>query len=460
MAKIISQLEITNMGREGIAYGCSEQGKKIYVENGVVGDICDVQIYQKQKGNYIGKAIYFHKRSDLRQEPVCAHFGLCGGCRWQFVNYGQQLLWKQELVQELFTGIVNVPIPPVLPAPQTLFYRNKLEFSATNDRWLTAAELEQAIGDKNALGFHVPHRWGKIFQVDKCYLQPDPSNPIRLAVQRIAIELGMTFYNPVTQRGTLRNVIIRTSSLGEVMVIIVFYPDQLELQTALLSQLQQKFPAITSLYAVHNAKANDSIYDCELSLFAGQPYIVEKIGDLRFAITPKSFFQVNTSQAERLFQVVLDFAALKSNEIVYDLYCGTGAISLIVARHSRKVVGIELIPDAIGDAQFNATLNQITNAEFLTGDLQTILTPELISHQGQPDVVITDPPRSGMTNKVLSRLLAMSPRQIIYVSCNPATQARDVQILSSKYRVTKIQPVDMFPQTPHVENVVLLEAIA
>lgn len=452
------------MSPEGIAYGWSEQGKKIYVENGVIGDICDVKIYKREKGSYTGKAIYFHKRSDLRLEPICPHFGLCGGCRWQFVSYEQQLLWKQELVQELF----DIPIPPVLPAPQTLFYRNKLEFSATNDRWVTELESPELTGNKsvgeapeaNALGFHVPHRWAKIFQVDTCYLQPDPSNSLRLAIKEIAEELGITFYNPVQQIGTLRNVTIRTSSTGQVMVIIAFYPDQLEQQIALLSRLYQRFPTITSLYSVQNAKGNDSIYDCELSLFAGQPYIMEKIGDLSFAITPKSFFQVNTSQAERLFQLVLEFAQLNNNETVYDLYCGTGAISLTAARHSQKVVGIELIADAIRDAKFNAELNNITNVEFITGDLQTISIPNLVCQYGQPDVVITDPPRSGMTNKVIAQLLTIAPAKIIYVSCNPVTQARDVKNLLHKYHVRKIQPLDMFPQTAHVENVLLLEAMS
>ncbi|MFN3927876.1 MAG: 23S rRNA (uracil(1939)-C(5))-methyltransferase RlmD [Pseudanabaenaceae cyanobacterium] len=455
-AVVIPKLVITNMGREGIPYGYSEQGRKIYVKDAVVGDICDVQIFKQVKGARIGKAIHFYRRSALRIEPVCAHFSICGGCQWQFVSYEQQLQWKWELVKELFAPLTDIEIPSVLPSPQTLFYRNKLEFSATSDRWLTEAETAVEITNKNALGYHVPDRWSKIFQVNQCYLQPDPSNQIRLVVKELAEKLGMTFYNPITQIGTLRNVIIRTSTTGQVMVIIAFYPSQLELQSVLLAELIRAIPSITSLYSVQNAKGNDTIYNCELSLVAGQPHIIEKLGDLQFAITPKSFFQVNTPQAIKLFQTVLDFAQVTSKDLIYDLYCGTGAISLFVAPHACQVIGIELIPDAIQDAKLNAELNHITNVEFLTGDLQITLQPELIKKYGQPDLVITDPPRSGMTPKVIQQLLTILPQKIIYVSCNPVSQARDVQLLLTKYQISQIQPVDMFPQTAHVENIVLL----
>jgi 23S rRNA (uracil1939-C5)-methyltransferase len=454
---IIPQLAIVGMGREGLAYGVNESGRKIYVENGTVGDRGVVQVFKRMKGASLGKIIDWHERSSQRIEPICEHFSLCGGCKWQFVDYAQQLIWKQQFIEEEFRELTDLAVPPVVPSPQIYFYRNKLEFSATNDRWLNEIEQGQSIASKNALGYHVPNRWARIFDVCCCHLQPDPSNAIRQFVKELAEKLGIDFYDLHQQTGTLRNLIVRTSSMGELMVILSFYPTQNELQLELLDQLLAKFPQITSLYSVQNSKGNDTIYDCSLSLYAGKPYIIEKLGELEFAITPKSFFQVNCSQANRLVQIVKDFSQITPDQIVYDLYCGTGTIALSIAHLAKQVIGIELVEDAIKDAKFNAELNHISNVNFLVGDMKDIFQSTTTTHYGKPDLVITDPPRSGMMPIVIQQLLAILPTKIIYVSCNPATQARDIKLLTDKYQITNLQALDMFPQTAHVENIVALE---
>jgi len=455
----ILSLEITAMGGDGLAFGYTATGRKIAVENATVGDICDVKIVQRKRGISIGRAVHFHKYSPHRIAPVCAHFDLCGGCRWQFASYDQQLVWKQDFVRDSFRslGFNDIEIAPVLPSPQVYFYRNKLEFSASDDRWLDIPELGQEVTSKNALGFHVPNRWSKIFQVNYCHLQTDPSNQIRQTVQQIAEAIELDFYNPVSQTGTLRNLIIRTTNTGQVMVIVQFYPRQLDKQEQLIEQFLQVCPTMHSLYTVQNDKGNDTFYDCDTVLRWGQPYIVEELHGLKFAITPKSFFQVNPAQAENLLTVIQKFAQLTNQEIVYDLYAGTGTISLILAKQAKQVLGIELVPDAVRDAHRNKELNNLDHVDFVAGDMKEMLQPATIAQYGKPHLIVTDPPRSGMHPQVIQQLLELDAPRLIYVSCNPVSQARDIQLLGAKYRITAMQPIDMFPQTAHVENVVLLE---
>ncbi len=459
--KIVPNLAITAMDASGLAYGTTQTGQKILVQKGMVGDVCDVQIIQRKKGVSIAKIINLICPSSDRIAPPCQHFDICGGCQWQFAQYRQQLQWKKAFVESAFSkyGIDQLPIAEVLPSPNTYYYRNKLEFSATSDRWLDEQELAQEITDKNALGYHVPNRWSKIFDVQFCHLQAEPSNAIREAVRHLAKQHNLSFYNPITQQGTLRNLVIRNTSLGELMVIVQFYPSERDKQEFLLHGLLERFPEITSLYSVENSKGNDTFYDCELKLHFGKAYITEQIGDLKFAITPKSFFQINSDQAYNLFSVVKDYAQVGSNSIVYDLYSGTGAIALFVARSAQRVIGIESVQDAVLDAQRNALLNQIDNVHFLAGDMKDIFSEASINKYGRPDIVISDPPRCGMHQQVIEKLLDILPQRIVYVSCNPETQARDIRLLLSKYQIICMQPVDMFPQTAHVENVVLLEKL-
>lgn len=457
--KFINSLAVTAMDCSGLAYGWSNSGRKILVENAMVGDICDVQIVQRQKGKSIAKIVGFVSRSPQRIEPLCHHFSICGGCKWQFAEYRQQLLWKHEFVQQAFEkyNIKHLAVPDVLPAPNIYYYRNKLEFSATSDRWLYEHELEQDQLDKNALGYHVPNRWSKIFDVVYCHLQPEPSNTIRETVKKLAKQLNMSFYNPVTQTGTLRNLVVRHTSLGELMVIVQFSPSESEKQELLLQNLRNSFPQISSLYSVENAKGNDTFYDCQLKLHSGKEYIIEQIGDLQFAITPKSFFQVNSAQAFNLFSVVKNFAQATQASVVYDLYSGTGVIALFLAKNAKQVIGIESVKDVVLDAQRNAQINHIDNVQFLAGDMKDQFSEATFNTYGQPDVVITDPPRSGMHQQVIQQLLDVASPRIVYVSCNPETQARDISLMQKQYQIVNVQPVDMFPQTPHVENVVLLE---
>jgi len=459
--KIIASLAVKAMDCSGLAYGLSNSGRIILVENAMVGDVCDVQIVQRKKGASIAKIVNFVSKSPQRIEPLCHHFSICGGCKWQFAEYPQQLLWKREFVQQAFAKYhLNHPaIPDVLPSPNIYYYRNKLEFSATSDRWLYEHEQGQSHLDTNALGYHVPNCWSKIFDVVYCHLQPEPSNAIREAVKNLARQLNMSFYNPFTQTGTLRNLVVRNTSIGELMVIVQFYPSESDKQELLLRSLQNNFPQITALYSVENAKGNDTFYDCELKLYSGREYIIEQIGDLQFAITPKSFFQVNSAQAFHLFSLVKDFAQVTQASVVYDLYSGTGAIALFLARHAKQVIGIESVKDAVLDAQRNAQMNNIDNVQFLAGDMKDVFSEPTMHIYGQPDVVITDPPRSGMHQQVIQQLLDTAPPRLVYVSCNAETQARDISLMQEQYQIVKMQPVDMFPQTPHVENIILLERV-
>jgi 23S rRNA (uracil1939-C5)-methyltransferase len=459
---ILEQLLITDIAAEGKCIARSGD-MVIFVEGAVApGDVVDVRIVKKKKNFAEGVPVHFHTYTSQRTEPFCPHFGLCGGCKWQHIPYEVQLKYKQQQVVDNLERIAKVSLPvvqPILPSTQTTYYRNKLEFTFSSHRWLTDDEIHsQDQLDKRALGFHIPKRFDKILDIQHCYLQADPSNAIRLAIKDYARQQNLPFFELVKQEGFLRTMVIRTTTTGEVMLIIQFaYDDQPAIQ-GLLSFIQQQFPVITSLQYVINSKKNDTFQDLGIVSFAGLPYITERMEDLQFRVGPKSFYQTNAHQAYELYQIARNFANLQGPEIVYDLYTGTGTIANFVARRASKVIGLEYVEMAIEDAKVNSEINGIQNTEFFAGDIRDLLTDAFLDTHGRPDVVITDPPRAGMDEKVTRMLLTAHPQKIVYVSCNPATQARDIAILDEKYAVTAIQPVDMFPHTYHVENVALLEA--
>lgn len=457
------KVTITDVGAEGKSL--AKIGEKVvFTTLAAPGDVVDLQVIKVRKNYEEAKIVKFHHYAEQRVTPFCKHFGICGGCKWQFIPYEQQLTFKHKQVEDQLRRIGKLEIPPVNPvlgSEQTTFYRNKLEFTFSNSRWLTEEEIlsQKEIPQKNALGFHVPGLFDKVIPIDKCWLQPDPSNQIRNFLYHYACEEQLSFFDIRNQEGFLRTLIIRTTSTGEVMVIVTFYYEDQLRREALLAALQKAFPEITSLMYVVNPKGNDTITDQEVKLFAGNDHIWEEMEGLRFKIGSKSFYQTNSQQAHRLYQVAREFAGLSGHETVYDLYTGTGTIANFVARHCRKVIGIEYVPEAIEDARINAAVNNIGNTLFFAGDIKELLTPAFFERHGAPEVVITDPPRAGMHEEVIKAILHTSPERIVYVSCNPATQARDLALLSVSYQVRKVQSVDMFPHTHHVENVVLLEKI-
>ena len=433
----------------------------IFVEEGVVpDDVVDLQIIKKKKTYWIGQVVRFHSYSKLREKPFCAHFGICGGCKWQHLPYTEQLKYKEQETTDALTRIGKVALPsikPILASAKTQYYRNKLEFTFSNSRWLTAEEIAtKEKFEAKVLGFHVPKRFDKIIDIEHCYLQPEPSNAIRLAVKSYALEHNLTFFDLRKQENFLRNLIIRTASTGDVMVVMCFYYEDKENILGLMNFLKDKFPEITSLQYVVNTKQNDTIGDLEIQLFAGKPYITEEMEGLFFRVGAKSFYQTNPTQAYELYKIAREMADLQGDEIVYDLYTGTGTIANFVAKKAKKVIGLEYVADAIEDAKINSNINKITNTVFYAGDMKDLLTPALILQEGTPDVIITDPPRAGMHEDVIKVILQANPKSIIYVSCNPATQARDVALLSDNYEVVAVQAVDMFPHTYHVESVVKL----
>ncbi len=456
---ILEQVEIIDAGSEGKALARVDN-LVVFVPFVVPGDIVDIQVTRRKKSFYEGKAIKFHHYSEKRIEAKCEHYGLCGGCKWQIMPYSDQLMYKQKQVVDNFERIGKLDtsnINPILPSDEQYFYRNKLEFTFSSKKWLTEDEMaDDEIRDMNGLGFHLPGMFDKVVDVKNCYLQPEPSNSIRLALKKIATENQFTFYDNRAHHGFLRNVIIRTSSTGEVMVIVIFAEDNDDDIKLMLGHLKTSFPEITSLMWVVNKKLNDTIFDQDVHLFSGNPFIIEEMEDLKFKVGPKSFYQTNSAQAYNLYKIAREFADFKGDETVYDLYCGTGTITNFVAPSVKKVVGVEIVPDAIEDAKHNSELNGITNTAFFAGDLAKLLDEEFVASEGLPDIVITDPPRAGMHTKVINQLLKAGPEKIIYVSCNPATQARDIDLMREKYDLVKTQPVDMFPQTHHVENVCLL----
>ena len=459
---VFENVEILDAGAKGVSVAKAPDGKVIFVPNVVPGDVVHVQTVKKRKAYYEGRATEILSYSEHRTEPVCEHFGACGGCKWQNMQYSQQLVYKQQEVFNHLKRIGKVDLPefePILGSKKTLFYRNKMEFSFSNSRWLTPKEIQsgEALGKENALGFHIPKMWDKILDIQKCWLQQDPSNEIRNAVREFANEHQMAFFNPRETSGFLRTLMIRTASTGEIMVLVQFYEENKEQRILLLDFLKNRFPMITSLQYVINGKANDTIYDQEVICYHGRDYILEEMEGLEFRVNAKSFYQTNSEQAYELYSITRDFAGLTGAELVFDLYTGTGTIAQFVSRKAQKVVGVEAVPEAIADAKINAEHNKITNCEFFVGDMKNVFNDEFIQTHGHPDVIITDPPRDGMHKDVVAQILKIAPKRVVYVSCNSATQARDLALLDEKYKVVRVRPVDMFPQTHHVENVVLLE---
>ncbi|WP_421811403.1 23S rRNA (uracil(1939)-C(5))-methyltransferase RlmD [Flagellimonas sp.] len=460
--KTFEKVEVVDAGAKGKSVGKAPDGRVIFLTNAVPGDVVDVMTTKKRKAYFEGVATNFHTLSDKRTEPVCEHFGVCGGCKWQHMGYEHQLHFKQKEVENNLKRIGNLELPettPILGSKEQYFYRNKMEFSFSDSRWLTQEEINSdiEIEDRNALGFHIPGMWDKILDIKKCHLQKAPSNAIRLETKNFANKNGLTFFNPRRQEGLLRTLMIRTSSTGEIMVLIQFFEENKEYRELLLNHLKETFPEITALLYVINSKGNDTIYDQEVICYAGRDHIFEEMEGLQFKINAKSFYQTNSAQAYELYKVALDFAGLTGEELVYDLYTGTGTIAQFISKNAKKVVGVESVPEAIEDAKANALHNNISNTEFFVGDMKNVFNNAFIEEHGQPDVIITDPPRDGMHKQVVEQLLQVAPPKIVYVSCNSATQARDLALMKEKYKVTKVQPVDMFPQTHHVENVVLLE---
>ncbi len=459
---VFNHIKVLDAGAKGLSVAKAPDGKVIFIPNVVPGDVVDIQTLKKRKAYYEGKAVRFHEFSEHRIDPVCEHFGVCGGCKWQNMKYSQQLFYKQNEVKNHLQRIGKIELPEfetILGSEKQFFYRNKMEFSFSNSRWLTQSELEsqEDIENRNALGFHIPKMWDKILDINKCFLQEDPSNAIRNEIREFANLNSLTFFNPRSHQGLLRTLMIRTSSVGEIMVLIQFFEDDKQNRELLLDHLYEKFPQITSLQYVINNKANDTLYDTDVKLFKGRDYILEEMEGMKFSINAKSFYQTNSEQAYELYKITRDFAGLTGNEIVYDLYTGTGTIAQFVSTKAKKVIGVESVPEAIEDAKENAKRNEITNCEFFVGDMKVVFNEAFIANHGKPDVIITDPPRDGMHKDVIEQILKIEPQKVVYVSCNSATQARDLALMDKKYKVTRVRPVDMFPQTHHVENVVLLE---
>jgi len=460
--QVFENLEVIDAGAKGKTIAKAPDGKVVFISNAVPGDTVDVQVTKKRKAYYEAKATAFHTLSQKRVQPECEHFGTCGGCKWQHMGYEHQLFYKQQEVVNNLTRLGKIELPEVTPiagSAEQYFYRNKMEFSFSDSKWLTLEQIRSdvEITDRNALGFHMPGMWDKILDLNKCHLQADPSNAIRNEVKAFAEANDMAFFNPRRQEGLLRTLMIRTSSTGEIMVLVQLYHEDVEKRELLLNHLQKTFPEITSLQYVINGKGNDTIYDQEVICYAGRDHIFEEMEGLTFKINAKSFYQTNSDQAYELYKITRDFAGLTGEELVYDLYTGTGTIAQFIAKQAKKVIGVEAVPDAITAAQENAERNNITNAEFYVGDMKKVFNQDFINTHGTPDVIITDPPRDGMHGDVVQQILNIAPSRIVYVSCNSATQARDLALMDHAYKVTRIQPVDMFPQTHHVENVVLLE---
>ena len=459
---VFEHIEVLDAGAKGVSVAKAPDGKVIFIPNVVPGDVVDVQTFKKRKAYYEGKAVRFHSYSKNRIEPICQHFGVCGGCKWQNMNYSQQLFYKQNEVKNHLQRIGKIELPEfetILGSEKQFFYRNKMEFGFSNARWLTENEInsDNELQNRNALGFHIPKMWDKILNITKCHLQADPSNAIRNEIRQFANDNNLTFFNPRNHEGFLRTLMIRTASTGEIMVLIQFFEEQKENRELLLDFLSEKFPTITSLQYVINGKPNDTIYDQNVVLYKGRNYILEEMEGLKFSINAKSFYQTNSDQAYELYKITREYAGLTGNEIVYDLYTGTGTIAQFVSKNAKKVVGVEAVPEAIFDAKENAKRNNITNCDFFVGDMKVVFNEDFIRKNGKPDVIITDPPRDGMHKDVIEQILKIAPQKVVYVSCNSATQARDLALMDEQYKVTKVRPVDMFPQTHHVENVVLLE---
>lgn len=457
--KFLQNIQVIDIAEEGKGVGKSED-LVIFIDKVVPGDIVDVELLKRKKRFYEGKVQNLVKPSAHRTEPFCEHFGVCGGCKWQHLSYDAQLQFKKKSVSDALQRLGKVDVSnmePILGSAESLYYRNKLEYTFSDKRWLTDDDMRSAeTMEMNALGYHIPGRFDKILDISHCYLQADPSNEIRNKVREYALKAGISFYNLKNHEGALRNLIIRTSSTGELMVIVVFaYADEVQID-GMMKFMASEFKNINSLLYIVNHKKNDTIFDQDIHIYAGVDHIFENMDGLKFKIGPKSFYQTNSAQAFELYKIARDFAGLKGDELVYDLYTGAGTIANFIAGKVKSVVGIEYVPTAIADARINSEINGIKNTSFFAGDMKDILNEDFIKTHGKPELVITDPPRAGMHADVVKRLLEMESEKIVYVSCNAATQARDIELLNEKYQVSRIKPVDMFPHTQHVENVVLL----
>lgn len=457
--QVLENLTVERIAAEGKCVAHYE-GKVVFIANVAPGDVVDVRITRGKSSFMEGEAIKFHEFSKDRETPFCEHFGVCGGCKWQHISYEKQLEFKRQQVVDQFERIAKVPIPevkPILGSASTRYYRNKLDFTFSNNRWLTREEIDSGKEfSRDALGFHVPKRYDKIIDIHHCHLQAGLSNDIRNRLSAFAQEHQVSFYDIREQTGVLRNLIIRSTSTEETMVIVQFGEDDPVAVEKVMQFLDKSFPSVTSLLYIINLKKNETFHDLEVLTFAGQDFITERMEGLEFRIGPKSFYQTNSAQAYELYKVTRDFAGLQGNEVVYDLYTGTGTIANFLAKNAKQIIGIEYVEAAIEDAKLNSRVNGIHNTEFFAGDMKDVFNEEFMSRHPAPDVIITDPPRAGMHEDVVNTLLNLAAPKIVYVSCNPATQARDVALLAEKYQVADIMPVDMFPQTYHVENVVLL----
>jgi len=463
--KVFENVTVIDIAEEGKGVGKADDFV-LFIEKAIPGDVADVEVYRSKKNFGEAKITRLIQPSKYRTTPFCEHFGTCGGCKWQHMTYDAQLKFKQKAVHDALTRLAKIDVEhmdAIVPSPADRYYRNKLEYTFSNKRWLYDGEnREDEALDMNALGFHIPGRFDKILNINHCYLQAEPSNDLRNSINQYAKEQGISYYDVRQHTGALRNLIIRTSSTGEIMVIVVFAHADEEQVANLMTFVDTRFPQITSLLYILNTKMNDTIFDQEVKSWKGPEYIHEEMPGgngkaIRFRVGPKSFYQTNSIQALKLYEITRDFAGFKGDELVYDLYTGAGTIANFIAGHVREVVGVEYVPTAIEDAKVNSEINNITNTKFFAGDMKDVLVADFVAEHGKPDVIITDPPRAGMHADVVARLMEIEAPKIVYVSCNAATQARDLVVLKEKYDTVKIQPVDMFPHTQHVENVVLLK---
>lgn len=460
----LENVTIEAYAAEGKSVAKLEEGKVLFVENAIPGDVVDVIVTKNKKSWAAGRVKQLVTPSPLRVDPFCEHFGICGGCKWQMLPYEQQLIYKQQQVQDQLLRIGHVAIPelmPILGSPKQQYYRNKLEFTFCSHRYRTFEELDAArdevLEPEPALGFHAPGLFDKVVEVNHCYLQEEPTNKLLEVLKAYSKDHDLPYYDHRKHTGWLRNIILRVARTGEVLINLVVKSDNQKEIKGFLDHILKEIDGITSLHYTVNPKVNDSIYDLDVKCYYGKGYIEETLENFRFKISPKSFFQTNTYQAETLYRVARDFAGLTGTEVLYDLYCGTGSIGIFCSDKAKEVIGIEVVEDAIEDAKENAALNNLSHCKFYAGDVADICTDEFFETHGKPDVIITDPPRAGMHEKLIQQLLKMRAPKVVYVSCNPATQARDLQLLDEAYKITKVQPVDMFPHTHHIENVVLLE---
>ncbi len=456
-------IKIESYAAEGKSIARLDDGKVLFVDNAIPGDIIDVAITKDKKSWAQGRTIKLVSPSPMRVEPFCQHFGICGGCKWQMLPYPQQLIYKQQQVTDQLQRIGHVELPdmqPIIGSPTDKYYRNKLEFTFSSSRFLTFEEIanrDEQYTPVPALGFHAPGLFDKVVEIRTCYLQQDPTNQLLTLLREYSESRNLPYYDFKAQYGWLRNVILRVATTGEVLINLIIHHEDKENREGILNHLMDNIPGITSLNYTLNPKANDTIHDLEVICYRGKPYIEEKLENFRFKISPKSFFQTNTYQAEALYRVTREFAGLTGEETLYDLYCGTGSIGIFCSAKAKKVIGIEVVEDAVKDAYENAAMNGLTNCQFFAGDVDKVCTDDFFATHGRPDVIITDPPRMGMTEKLVQQLLKIRAPKVVYVSCNPATQARDLQLLNETYKITRLQPVDMFPHTHHIENVALLE---